>query len=126
MDGKLEACVTLKRIGITLGDAAGIGPEIVQAALRSAQLSRGFDYVVIGDYPDCVPGKPSRETAQAAARRSKSPPRQALAGSIAAVVTGPIHKARMYEIGFEFPGQTEFFASRCGVENFAMLLTGGN
>ncbi len=31
----------------------------------------------------------------------------------------------MYEIGFEFPGQTEFFASRCGVENFAMLLTGG-
>ena len=30
----------------------------------------------------------------------------------------------MYEIGFEFPGQTEFFAARCGVENFAMLLTG--
>jgi 4-hydroxythreonine-4-phosphate dehydrogenase len=31
----------------------------------------------------------------------------------------------MYEIGFEFPGQTEFFAERCGVKNFAMLLTGG-
>ena len=31
----------------------------------------------------------------------------------------------MYEIGFQFPGQTEFFADRCGVENFAMLLTGG-
>ena len=31
----------------------------------------------------------------------------------------------MYEIGFKFPGQTEFFAERCGVENFAMLLTGG-
>src|SRR4029453_2170600 len=30
----------------------------------------------------------------------------------------------MYEIGFQFPGQTEFFAARCGVENFAMLLTG--
>jgi 4-hydroxythreonine-4-phosphate dehydrogenase len=31
----------------------------------------------------------------------------------------------MYEIGFEFPGQTEFFAARCDVANFAMLLTGG-
>ena len=48
----------------------------------------------------------------------------ALAGEIDAVVTGPIHKTRMYEIGFEFPGQTEFFAARCAVENFAMLLTG--
>ena len=31
----------------------------------------------------------------------------------------------MREIGFEFPGQTEFFANRCGITNFAMLLTGG-
>src|SRR5204863_766658 len=27
--------------------------------------------------------------------------------------------------GFKFPGQTEFFAERCGVKNFAMCLTGG-
>ena len=32
----------------------------------------------------------------------------------------------MYEAGFKFPGQTEFFAERCGIENFAMCLTGGN
>jgi 4-hydroxythreonine-4-phosphate dehydrogenase len=31
----------------------------------------------------------------------------------------------MQAIGFEFPGQTEFFAVRCGVQDFAMLLTGG-
>ena len=31
----------------------------------------------------------------------------------------------MYDIGFKFPGQTEFFAARCGVDNYAMLLTGG-
>jgi 4-hydroxythreonine-4-phosphate dehydrogenase len=31
----------------------------------------------------------------------------------------------MYEVGFKFPGQTEFFAERCGVKNFAMCLTGG-
>jgi 4-hydroxythreonine-4-phosphate dehydrogenase len=47
------------------------------------------------------------------------------AGEIAAVVTGPIHKARMQAVGFEFPGQTEFYANRAGEENFAMCLTGG-
>jgi len=31
----------------------------------------------------------------------------------------------MYEVGFKFPGQTEFFAERCGIKNFAMCLTGG-
>jgi 4-hydroxythreonine-4-phosphate dehydrogenase len=46
-------------------------------------------------------------------------------GGIDAIVTGPIHKARMAEVGFEFPGQTEFFASRSGTTNYAMLLTGG-
>jgi 4-hydroxythreonine-4-phosphate dehydrogenase len=48
-----------------------------------------------------------------------------LRGDIDAIVTGPIHKARMYDIGFDFPGQTEFFAARCNVSDFAMLLTGG-
>jgi 4-hydroxythreonine-4-phosphate dehydrogenase len=46
-------------------------------------------------------------------------------GELDAVVTSPINKTRMYQIGFKFPGQTEFFAHRCGVDNFAMLLTGG-
>ena len=31
----------------------------------------------------------------------------------------------MYEAGFKFPGQTEFFAERCGVKDYAMCLTGG-
>jgi 4-hydroxythreonine-4-phosphate dehydrogenase len=31
----------------------------------------------------------------------------------------------MHEVGFDFPGQTEFFAQRAGIENFAMCLTGG-
>jgi 4-hydroxythreonine-4-phosphate dehydrogenase len=46
-------------------------------------------------------------------------------GELDAIVTSPVHKARMYEVGFKFPGQTEFFAERCGVKNFAMCLTGG-
>ncbi len=115
----------MKRIGITLGDPAGIGPEIVRAALRSGQLAASAEYIVIGKYPDCSLGKPTAETARAAAAALEEVASLAQSGAIDAVVTGPIHKARMYESGFKFPGQTEFFASHCGVKNFAMLLTGG-
>jgi 4-hydroxythreonine-4-phosphate dehydrogenase len=113
------------RIGITLGDCAGIGPEIVEAALKSDRLPEAAEYVVIGKYPDCSLGKPTLETARAAAAALEEAVTLARRGTLAAVVTGPVHKARMYEAGFKFPGQTEFFAERCGVKNFAMLLTGG-
>ena len=116
---------TKPRIGITLGDCAGIGPEIVDAALKSDRLPDAAEYVVIGTYPDCSLGKPTLETARAAAAALEEAVTLARRGTLAAVVTGPVHKARMYEAGFKFPGQTEFFAERCGVRNFAMLLTGG-
>jgi 4-hydroxythreonine-4-phosphate dehydrogenase len=113
------------RIGITLGDPAGIGPEIVRAALASGRLPDEADYSVIGPSLDCSLGQPTSDTARAALQALEEGARLALRGEIDAIVTGPIHKARMYEIGFNFPGQTEFFADRCGVSNFAMLLTGG-
>ena len=113
------------RVGITLGDPAGIGPEIVQAALASGRLPENAEYSIIGSPIVCSLGQPTSETARAALDALEEAAALALRGEIQAVVTGPIHKARMYEIGFQFPGQTEFFAHRCGVKNFAMLLTGG-
>ena len=113
------------RVGITLGDPAGIGPEIVQAALASGRLPETAEYSVIGQPIACSLGQPTRETAHAALDALEKSAALAFRGEIQAVVTGPIHKKRMYEIGFQFPGQTEFFADRSGVKNFAMLLTGG-
>jgi 4-hydroxythreonine-4-phosphate dehydrogenase len=112
------------RIGITLGDPAGIGPEIVQAALASAHLPEA-DYRVLGRAKGHSLGQPTPASAREARAALEEAARFALAGEFDAIVTGPIHKAQMYAIGFQFPGQTEFFAARCGVENFAMLLTGG-
>ncbi len=114
-----------KRIGITLGDPAGIGPEVVHAALASGRLPEGAEFQIIGEYPDCATGEPTSNTARAARSALEKAAELAKRGEIDAVVTGPIHKARMYEVGFEFPGQTEFFAHRWGVDNFAMLLAGG-
>ena len=113
-----------KRIGITLGDPAGIGPEVVNAALASGKLPEA-DYRVLGETGGHSLGKPTPSSAKAAQAALEKAVLLARAREIDAVVTGPIHKANMYEIGFEFPGQTEFFAARCGIENFAMLLTGG-
>jgi len=116
---------TKVRIGITAGDCTGIGPEIVDLALKSGRIPDSADYVVIGRQPKCKPGEPTIETARAAAAALEEAVTLARRGEIDAIVTGPVHKARMYKIGFKFPGQTEFFAERCGVKNFAMCLTGG-
>ena len=116
---------TKPRIGITLGDCAGIGPEVVDLALNSKRVPDSAEYVVIGRQPNCKPGAPTIETARAAAAALEEAVTRARRSELQAVVTGPIHKARMYQAGFKFPGQTEFFAERCAVKNFAMCLTGG-
>jgi 4-hydroxythreonine-4-phosphate dehydrogenase len=113
------------RIGITVGDCAGIGPEIVDLALKSDRVSQSAEYKIVGTYPERASGKPTLETARAAAAALEEAVTLARRGEIDAVVTGPIHKSRIYEAGFKFAGQTEFFADRCGVKNFAMCLTGG-
>src|SRR5262245_15964954 len=115
---------TKPRIGVTLGDCAGIGPEIVELALKSGRVSDSTEYIVLGRQPNCKPGVATPETARAAAAALEEAVTLARRGELDAIVTGPVHKARMYEVGFRFPGQTEFFAERCGVKNFAMCLTG--
>jgi 4-hydroxythreonine-4-phosphate dehydrogenase len=121
----MSTSTTKPRIGITLGDCAGIGPEIVELALKSGRVPDSTEYVVLGRQPNCKPGEPTPETARAAAAALEEAVTLARRGELEAIVTGPVHKARMYEVGFRFPGQTEFFAERCGVKNFAMCLTGG-
>ena len=113
------------RIGITLGDPAGIGPEVVSAALESVQLPEGTCVDMIGSSEGHAVGKPTDASAGAAVDAMEEAARRLLAGEIQAVVTGPVCKHALHRVGFEFPGQTEFFAARAGVENFAMCLTGG-
>ena len=111
-------------IGITLGDAAGIGPEIIDAALASGELERRHQYRLFGPR-DAAPGRPTAASSRDAIAALEEAVRLARAGDLAAVVTGPISKALVQREGFAFPGQTEFFAARTGTRNFAMCLTGG-
>jgi 4-hydroxythreonine-4-phosphate dehydrogenase len=116
----------VKHVGITLGDQAGIGPEVVRAALESGNLPAGFDFKIIGETIDACPGKPSRASAQAALDALEESVQLLKSGEIDAVVTAPVGKEGLHELGFLFPGQTEFFAERLGCTNHAMCLTGKN
>ncbi len=116
--GRLEAPV----IGYTLGDQAGIGPEIIAAALP--RLSPQAEYRLIGSAVPCTPGCPTDATARAAFDHLELAAAALREGRIDAVVTAPVCKEGLHRVGFSFPGQTEFFADRLGVANFAMCLTG--
>ena len=100
------------RIGITLGDPAGIGPEVIAKALASGRLDRRYDYEVIGNAR--APRREARQWIIAGAKRC-------LRGELAALVTGPIIK----EIVTPWPGQTEFLADLSGTKRFAMMLAAG-
>lgn len=45
-------------------------------------------------------------------------------GEIDAVVTAPVSKTSLKLAGYDYPGQTEFFAERCGAKSVAMMLAG--
>jgi 4-hydroxythreonine-4-phosphate dehydrogenase len=51
--------------------------------------------------------------------------RDAMAGLISAVVTGPINKEAVNLAGHHYAGHTEIFAEYTGTKDYAMLLSGG-
>lgn len=112
------------RILITLGDPAGIGPEVIDLALASGKLPDGFEFVVLGDRSAGVPGRPDARSASAALAALDQAVAELKRGTADAVVTGPVSKEGLQSLGFPFPGQTEYFAHAFGVDDFGMLLTG--
>jgi 4-hydroxythreonine-4-phosphate dehydrogenase len=118
----------LKTIGITLGDQAGIGPEIVAAALEDPRLPQwfpsGVEFRIIGERINATPGQPDIASAQAALDALEESVSLLKSGEIDAIATAPVAKEGLHKVGFDFPGQTEFFADRLGCVDHAMCLTG--
>lgn len=114
----------MPRILITLGDPAGVGPEVIDLALASPHLPAGFEIEVLGDRNAGTPGKPDARSAAAALDALQEAVRQLKNGAADAVVTGPVSKEGLQALGFPYPGQTEFFADAFGVNDYGMLLTG--
>jgi 4-hydroxythreonine-4-phosphate dehydrogenase len=64
---------------------------------------------------EAVPGRPDSANAPAVLDSIREAVGLALAGSVAAVVTNPIHKAVLMAAGFRHPGHTEFLGELCGM-----------
>ncbi|WP_294202110.1 4-hydroxythreonine-4-phosphate dehydrogenase PdxA, partial [uncultured Sphingomonas sp.] len=72
------------------------------------------------------PGQPDVEGARCALHSLELAVGLVRSEAASALVTGPVSKAQLYDIGFNHPGQTEFVAERCGVAgaNAVMMLAG--
>ena len=128
------------RIGITLGDPEGIGPEVALKAVLAPSLAGVADFLLIGSaapltkaaadggIPFPAPGvrlheipldpTESGRTALAGLRAAQTLARER---KIDALVTGPVSKERIARTGFPFTGHTEFFARECRVREPVML-----
>jgi 4-hydroxythreonine-4-phosphate dehydrogenase len=141
--------LTILPLAISLGDPAGIGPEVV---VRALALRPAIPALVFGDpgvlaraarvagvpapAPDRVravtglsadevrPGQPSETSGRAQVAYLKAATEAVLQGQARGLVTAPISKEWAGRAGFQFPGHTEFLADAAGVKDFAMMLAG--
>jgi 4-hydroxythreonine-4-phosphate dehydrogenase len=114
----------LPTIAITIGDPAGIGPEVVAKTLRDRRLPKGFRYVVLGKKTGrgIKPGILSPTTARIAIHALEEAAAGCLSGRFAAMVTGPVHKSAIARLPYDFVGQTEFLARACGLPDEAAVM----
>ncbi|THD36859.1 MAG: 4-hydroxythreonine-4-phosphate dehydrogenase PdxA [Sphingomonas sp.] len=97
------------------------GPDEAAAAFDDA-----LPLLSVACASQVVPGHPDLDGARCALHALELATGLTSAGAASALVTGPVSKAQMYQIGFTHPGQTEFVAERVGVASSAtvMMLAG--
>ena len=106
----------IKPLAITIGDPAGIGPEIVEKALADL----GVPARVFGAAPAGVRhGEIAAEYGRIALDAIDAAIDAIGRGECSALVTAPIHKQAIALAGSPFPGHTELLASRAGLVRYA-------
>ena len=107
-------------VGLTLGDPAGIGPELAVKVVR--RVGRKESPKLIGTAQGVRPGHPSLAGARQALAALEESVRLLKRKEIQAVVNAPVSKEWLARAGFRFPGQTEFYASRFGKKADAVTM----
>ena len=93
----------------------GLAVPVVEL-FHPAEALDHFEYalpVLAGADGAYAPGSPDRAGAELALASLTEATQLVQRGEAAALVTAPIAKALLAEVGFEFPGQTEFVAAAC-------------
>ncbi len=132
-----------------MGDAGGIGPEIVVKAALATKVEESCEPVLIGDrkvlkeaaqlvgvdlteitidepysLKSYTKGEPSDEAGRGAFLYIKRAVEGCLRGEFHAMVTGPISKTSLRLAGYTWPGHTEMLAEFTGTKRYAMMLMG--
>jgi 4-hydroxythreonine-4-phosphate dehydrogenase len=115
---------TLPAIALTIGEPAGIGPEVIAQTLRDPRLPKGFRFEVLGAEKahSIAPGKLTRASARIALAALEEAAQGCRNGRFAAMVTGPVHKEALARIAPDFVGQTEFLARQCHLPDDAAVM----
>ena len=111
------------RIGITLGDPAGIGPEIVQKAASCPDITRVCQPVLYGSahIADEFIGRESAEAGMSSYTAVEEAVRDAVDGVIDGMATAPISKSAWALAGLPWRGHTECLAALTGAAHVRML-----
>ncbi len=139
-------------IAITIGDPAGIGPEIAIKAATDQEVLQRCRPVLVGPQEiweqaarameikitglemhdiyyekfSLIPGKTSAQSGGIAAHAIIAGALLALDNQVSAMTTAPISKLALRQAGYEQPGHTELLAEICGVKDFGMMFASEN
>jgi 4-hydroxythreonine-4-phosphate dehydrogenase len=115
--------VTKPRIALTVGDPAGIGPEIVGKAAADPRVLAVCEPIVYApdDGRRFPPGILSADAGRAAYDTIVRAVRDAQAGAVHAVATAPINKLAFARAGLSWKGHTDLLAHLTGASRVAMM-----
>jgi 4-hydroxythreonine-4-phosphate dehydrogenase len=115
--------VTRPRIALTVGDPAGIGPEIVEKAAADPRVLDVCEPVVYGppDLHRFRPGVLDAAAGRAAYDTIVRAVGDAQAGTVDAIATAPVNKEAFRLAGLEWAGHTDLLAHLTGASQVAMM-----
>jgi 4-hydroxythreonine-4-phosphate dehydrogenase len=115
--------MTKPRIAITMGDPAGIGPEVATRAATDSRITSVCEPRLYGprDGSSFEPGKLSAEAGRAAFEAIVSAVDDARHGLVDAIATAPVNKEAFRLAGLPWVGHTELLAHLTGARDVAML-----
>ncbi len=116
----------LPRIAVTVGDPAGIGPEIAIVAAQSREVRAVCEPVLFGPHtPEALAQFPAGAITAEAGRASYDAVVAAVAaareGSVQGIATGPVHKEAFAACGLSWKGHTDLLAHLTGARQVAMM-----
>jgi 4-hydroxythreonine-4-phosphate dehydrogenase len=111
------------RIAITVGDPAGIGPEIAHKAAADPRVRNICDPVIYGPPADASfePGLLSADAGRAAYDALCAAVRDAQTGIVHAIATAPVNKLAFAHAGLPWKGHTDLLAHLTGASRAAMM-----